>query len=171
MATHTINFTKPKGLFFDIYATLIDWGPAMYSALSALTHALPENDGRRADTLENRQALLRVYATNEKEVEAEFPTMPYPKILQTVYARLASQFGVNFKEEDAVRFGYSIGERAAFPDTVAAMQVLDKHYKLFALSDVDNGLFRRTIAGPLEGVKFDSIYTAQMIGPVQAKSK
>jgi 2-haloacid dehalogenase len=97
-------------LFFDIYATLIDWELAMYSALSALIHALPENDGRRADTLENRQALLRAYAANEKAVEAEFPTMPYPKILQTVYARLASQFGVDFKEEDAVRFGHSIEE-------------------------------------------------------------
>ena len=84
MATHTIDFTKVKALFFDKYATLIDWEPAMYSVLSALIHALPESDGRRAGTPENRQALLRAYAANEKAVEAEFPTMPYPKILQTV---------------------------------------------------------------------------------------
>jgi 2-haloalkanoic acid dehalogenase type II len=164
MATHTVDFTKVKALFFDIYATLIDWEPAMYSALSALIHALPESDSRRADTLENRQALLRAYAANEKAVEAEFPTMPYPKILQTVYGRLASQFGVDFKEEDAAKFGHSIGQWAAFPDSVAAMQVLGKHHKLFALSNVDNESFGRTLAGPLKGVKFDGIYTAQTIG-------
>jgi len=157
MATYIIDFTKVKALFFDKYATLIDWEPAMYSALSAHIHALPKSDGRRADTLENRQALLRAHAANEKAVEAEFPTMPYPKILQTVYGRIASQFAVNFKEEDAVRFGHSIGEWAAFPDSVAAMQVLGKHYKLFALRNVDNESFGRTLAGPLKGVKFNGI--------------
>ena len=51
-----------------------------------------------------------------------------------------------------------------FSDSVAAMQVLGKHYKLFALSNVDNESFGRTLAGPLKGIKFDSIFTAQMMG-------
>jgi FMN phosphatase YigB (HAD superfamily) len=60
--------------------------------------------------------------------------------------------------------GHSIGEWAAFPGSVAAMQALGMHYKLFALSNVDNESFGRTLAGPLKVVKFNGIYTAQMIG-------
>lgn len=172
MATsNTTDFTQVKALYFDIYATLIDWEPSMLNALSALTQSLPERDPRRADTLANRQALLRAYASNEKDVEHEFPTMPYPKILETVYGRLASQFGVDFKEDDAVAFGYSIGSWAAFPDSVAAMQSLGKRYKIFALSNVDNESFGRTLAGPLKGVKFDGIYTAQEIGSYKPDPK
>jgi hypothetical protein len=81
----------------------------MYSALSGLIQRLPESDSQRAETLENRQALLRAYARNEKAVEAEFPTMSYPKILETVYGRLAAEFGVEPIEKEAVAFGYSIG--------------------------------------------------------------
>lgn len=143
----------------------------MLTALSALIRSLPENDPRRADTLANRQALLRAYASNEKAVEHEFPTMPYPKILETVYGRLALQFGVDFKEEETVAFGYSIGAWAAFPDTVAAMQSLGKRYKIFALSNVDNESFKRTLAGPLKGVEFDGIYTAQDIGSYKPNPK
>ncbi|EPE32811.1 HAD-like protein [Glarea lozoyensis ATCC 20868] len=167
----TTDFSKVKALYFDIYATLIDWEPSMLTALSSLIQSLPESDPRRADTLANQQALLRAYASNEKAVEHEFPTMPYPKILETVYGRLASQFAVDFEEKDAVAFGYSIGAWAAFPDSVAGMQTLSKYYKLFALSNVDNESFGRTLAGPLKGVKFDGIYTAQDIGSYKPDPK
>jgi FMN phosphatase YigB (HAD superfamily) len=54
---------------------------------------------------------------------------------------------------------------------VEAMQILDKHYKLFALSTVDNESFGRTLAGPLKGVKFDGIYTAENIGTYKPNPK
>ncbi|KIW51687.1 hypothetical protein PV05_10385 [Exophiala xenobiotica] len=44
------------------------------------------------------------------------------------------------------------------------MKVLAKHYKLFVLSNVDNESFGRTLAGPLKGVHWDGIYTAELIG-------
>jgi FMN phosphatase YigB (HAD superfamily) len=44
------------------------------------------------------------------------------------------------------------------------MQVLAKHYKLFVLSNVDNASFARTLDGPLKGVHWDGIYTAEQIG-------
>lgn len=164
MAAQTTDLSKVKAPFFDIYAKLIDCETSIYLALSALIYRLPESDPRRTDTLEHRQALLRAYAANQKVVEAESPTMPYPKVLKTVYGRLGSQFGVSCNEEEAVAFGRGIGDWAAFSDSVAAMQALGKHYKPFALSNVDNEPFARTLAGPLKGVKFDGIYTAQMIG-------
>lgn len=156
--------TSFKAIYFDIYATLIDWEGSIYESLSQLTGGLPTDDGRRADTRENRRWLLQSYATNEKLVERENPKMKYNVVLETCYARIAEQLGVSHDQKEAEVFGLSIGQWSAFPDTVQAMQRLGKYYKLFALTNVDNASFARTLAGPLEGVKFDDIFTAEMIG-------
>lgn len=44
------------------------------------------------------------------------------------------------------------------------MKSLSKHYKLVVLSNVDKASFSRTLSGPLLGVHFDAIYTAEDIG-------
>ena len=154
-----------KGLFFDIYATLVDWEAGIYPQLLRLSQALPQDDARRVDTPGTRTALLRAYAVNERAVEHENPALPYPQILEAVYARIAAQLGVqSFDRTDQVAFGRSIGDWPAFPDTVAAMQTLAKHYKLFVLSNVDDASFAQTCSGPLNGVHWDGIYTAEQIG-------
>ncbi|KAI0902509.1 haloacid dehalogenase [Annulohypoxylon nitens] len=61
-------------------------------------------------------------------------------------------------------FGDSVGHWPAFPDTVDALRRLSKHYKLVVLSNVDRESFSQTNAGPLQGVPFDLILTAQDIG-------
>lgn len=159
-----MDFTQYRAAFFDIYATLIDWEPAIIASLGSLTQQLPAGDGRRQDTRDNRVALLQAYAASEKAVEHEHPAMPYPQILGKVYERLAEQYGVASDPEDAAAFGRSIGGWPAFPDTVDAMRRLGKHLKLFALSNVDDASIARTMAGPLKGFDFDGIYTAEAIG-------
>ncbi len=52
----------------------------------------------------------------------------------------------------------------AFPDTVPALQTLKKYYKLVILSNIDNESIARTVSGPLKGVDFDAVYTAENIG-------
>ncbi len=71
---------------------------------------------------------------------------------------------MSLDDGEAKEFGRSIGSWPAFPDTVSAMQTLSKHYKLVVLSNVDQDSFSRTLSGPLSGVAFDAIYTAQDIG-------
>lgn len=44
------------------------------------------------------------------------------------------------------------------------MQELAKYYKLIVLSNVSRSSFNETNAGPLKGVKFDAIYTAEDVG-------
>lgn len=159
------DLTKPKGLFFDIYATLIDWESGIYPSLLALSSRLPASNPLSTDSPQTRQTLLRMYALHEKAVEHANPTLPYPEILSQVYSRIASALGdLPFTPEEAAAFGRSIGDWPAFPDTVSAMQTLSKHYKLFVLSNVDNASFARTCAGPLNGVHWDGIYTAEQIG-------
>lgn len=167
MATASFDLRSFKAIFFDIYATLIDWESGIYPSLLRLSQNLPSGDPRREDTPSTRQTLLRMYAATEKVVEHENPKLAYPQILEKVYDRIASDLGVDadkVDESDRVAFGRSIGSWPAFPDTVAAMQVLAKHYKLFVLSNVDDESFARTCAGPLNGVHWDGIYTAQQIG-------
>lgn len=165
------NPTAFKGLFFDIYATLIDWEAGIYPQLLKLSQHLPQSDARREDNAENRKRLLQAYAKHEKAVEHENPKLPYPQILEEVYSRIASDLGVSAAQADKEAFGRSIGEWPAFPDTVKAMQVLAKYYKLFVLSNVDNASFDRTRTGPLNGVHWDGIYTAEQIGSYKPNPK
>jgi 2-haloalkanoic acid dehalogenase type II len=156
--------TQVKGLFFDIYATLIDWEAGIYPFLLRLAQHLPPSHLLRADTAETRKTLLYMYAATERAVEHDNPTLAYPNILEKVYARIAVELGVPVENDAQIAFGRSIGEWPAFPDTVAAMQMLAKYYKLVVLSNVDDASFARTCAGPLKGVHWDAIYTAEQIG-------
>ena len=60
------------------------------------------------------------------------------------------------------------GGRWGFPDSVDALRRLGRRYKLVVLSNVDREGFEATNAGPLEGVRFDRIITAQEVGSYKA---
>ncbi|KAK5215934.1 hypothetical protein LTR72_011059 [Exophiala xenobiotica] len=79
----------------------------------------------------------------EGVVQHENPQLAYPQILEKVYERIASDLGLEADEKD---------------------RVLARHYKLFVLSNVGDTSFSRRPAGPLRGVHWDGIYTAQQIG-------
>jgi 2-haloalkanoic acid dehalogenase type II len=115
-------------------------------------------------TSQTRHFLLSEYTRLEQSIQKEEPTLVYPLVLSKIYTRLASSLSIPITPEEATAFGATIGSWPAFPDTVAAMQSLSKHYKLVVLSNVDKASFSRTLEGPLKGVKFDAIYTAEDIG-------
>jgi 2-haloalkanoic acid dehalogenase type II len=161
----TFDLTKIKGMFFDIYATLIDWEAGIYPFLFRhLANQLPDSNPLRENNDKTRQTLIHMYAANEPIVEHENPKLPYPQILEQVYARIATELGVQVKRDDQIAFGRSVGDWPAFPDTIAAMEILAKHYKLAVLSNVDDASFARTSSGPLKGVHWDGIYTAEQVG-------
>lgn len=72
--------------------------------------------------------------------------------------------GVEAPPGEAEKFAGSIGAWEAFGDTVAAMHTLGKYYKLIAISNITNAAIKKTLAGPLKGVEFDDVYTAEEIG-------
>jgi 2-haloalkanoic acid dehalogenase type II len=159
------DLTDYKLLSFDIYGTLIDWESGIYHALMPLIEQLPPDSKYRGTSPEETRSLvLRAFTVRERELQREQPKLAYNKLLVETYKCLASDLGLQAKDSEAQAFGSSVGSYLAFPDTVAAMQVLGSHYKLVALSNVDNENFSRTLAGPLKGVKFDAIYTAEDIG-------
>ena len=126
-----------KVLGFDIYGTLIDWETGIYEGLLPLLSKLPTSDPHHPSNKspsEIKAWILSAYTRHELSIQKEDPSLPYPKVLETVYSRLANQLSVLSSENEAQEFGTSIGSWPAFPDTVAAMKNLANHYKLIVLS-------------------------------------
>jgi 2-haloalkanoic acid dehalogenase type II len=141
-------------LTFDCYGTLIDWETGLYAAMQPLLT-------KGGITLES-DAVLERFADRESAQEKATPRMLYCDMLAEVHRQLADDWGVAMTETEHQRFGASVGDWPAFPDSVAALQYLKQHYKLVILSNVD----RNSFAGSNRrlGVAFDAIYTAQDVG-------
>lgn len=141
-------------LTFDCYGTLIDWEGGIHAALAPL---LARGDGRMG-----RDAALEAFARLEAEQEAATPTMIYSDLLAEVHRRLAREWGLPAEEADHRRFGASVPDWPAFPDSAEALAYLKRHFSLVILSNVD----RTSFAGSNRrlGVVFDAICTAQDIG-------
>jgi 2-haloalkanoic acid dehalogenase type II len=148
-------------LTFDCYGTLIDWESGIFAALQPLL--------RQADPTLPRDAALEMFARHESAQEAETPDMMYSALLAEVHRRLARQLSVPSNDEDHRRFGASVPDWPAFPDSAEALAYLKQHFQLVILSNVD----RVSFAGSNRrlGVAFDAIYTAQDIGSYKPDSK
>ncbi|KAK3079883.1 hypothetical protein LTS18_003685 [Coniosporium uncinatum] len=156
---------------FDIFGTLIDWETGICTNLlkSPYFTSLPSDHELKS----SRKALLEAHEAREKAVQSEQPDLVYSKLLAEVYRRLVADYSLPAPssggdaadlESAATTYGNSVGTWPAFPDTVAAMQTLGKYYKLVPLSNVDRESFSKTLSGPLKGVEFTAIYTAQDVG-------
>jgi 2-haloalkanoic acid dehalogenase type II len=149
---------------FDCYGTLVDWESGIVRGLKPLIDRLDKLHPLKDDNI----AILQRYMYHEHRVQKAFPTLKYASILSKVYKELASEWGlretITDDDNESAAFGASIGSWSVFPDTLAALLELQKHFKLVILSNVDAESFSKTLAGPLAGFKFDAIYIAEEIG-------
>jgi 2-haloacid dehalogenase len=141
-------------LTFDCYGTLIDWESGLFAALGPLLAKLPDPPGR--------DAALASFARHESAQEMETPGMRYAELLARVHRRLAGDWGITADEEAARRFGASVPDWPAFPDSAEALGYLKRHYQLVILSNVDRQGFASS--NRRLGVTFDAIFTAEDIG-------
>ena len=141
-------------LTFDCYGTLIDWESGMIEALSPLVE-------KAGGTL-GRNDILAAHARHESAQQRQTPGMAYRDLLAVVHKRLAEEWGVPVAWDDCVAYGRSVERWPAFPDSVAALGYLKRHFKLVILSNVDNASFAASNRR-LE-VDFDAVYTAEDIG-------
>ncbi len=141
-------------LTFDCYGTLIDWESGIATALMPLV--------ARAGITADRDAVLGTFAREEVAQQAETPDMAYSDVLTAVHRRLARVWGVAADDAADRRFGASVPDWPAFPDTAGALAYLKRHFRLIILSNVDHASFAGSL--PRLGVAFDAVYTAQDIG-------
>lgn len=140
-------------LVFDCYGTLIDWEAGiLYALRPALGPGLEASDDE----------LLERFAEAEQRQERQTPSLPYRHLLGRVYARLAESLDLPVAAESAERFGASVGDWPAFPDSAEALAYLKRHYRLAALSNVDRQSF--VASGHRLGDPFDAVFTAEEIG-------
>ena len=149
-----MNYADFDVLSFDCYGTLIDWESGLAAALAPLM--------ARAGLALGRDDLLQRFAAVESAQQAETPDLAYDALLAVSHARLAREWGVAADAGADARFGASVGDWPAFPDSAAALARLKTRFKLVILSNVDRGSFAKSAAKL--GVAFDAVHTAQDIG-------
>ena len=117
----------------------------------------------------SRDAALETFARHESAQEEATPAMIYSELLAAVHRRLAQAWNVTMEAAEHARFGASVPDWPAFPDSAAALAYLKQHYQLVILSNVDRESFKGS--NRRLGVVFDAIYTAQDVGAYKPNPK
>ncbi|WP_299818921.1 haloacid dehalogenase type II [uncultured Jannaschia sp.] len=143
-----------SALSFDVYGTLIDWESGMLAGLRPLTD--------RLETEMSDDAVLEMHARHESGAQAWTPARRYRDLLATVYRRCAEELALVVDWEECARYGASVPDWPAFPDSADALAYLKQHYRMIVLSNVDN----RSFAGSAErlGIDWDGVFTAEDVG-------
>src|SRR5690242_12999588 len=123
-----LDYDRFDVLTFDCYGTLIDWEAGL---AAALREALPGASAAGDDEL------LERYARHEAELEAG-PYLPYREVLAEALRRVAAERGLDVDEETAARFGGSVVDWPAFPDSAAALRRLKQRFRLGVITNCDS---------------------------------
>lgn len=153
------HLTDYRVLTFDCYGTIVDWESGVLSALNPLLEA----NGAAGSF--SREHLLKTYHECEAAQQRLTPDLPYDQVLTAIHPHIATKLHLQPpSSEESSAFGSSVGSWPAFPDSLDALRRLAGHHKLVILSNVDRASFAKTNAGPLEGLPFDLIITAEDVG-------
>ncbi|KAK1835476.1 HAD-like domain-containing protein [Podospora conica] len=153
-------------LSFDCFGTLINWESGLLASLHPLLAPLPPSHPWTLTPL----LALQSFDAHSSNLWATHPTLPYPANLTQSFRLLAAEASIPMTpdlEAAATAMGTSPSEWPAFPDTVAALRVLKRYFKLVILSNVDEGNIARVVGdgGALGGVGgFEGVFTAEAVG-------
>jgi len=143
-----------SALTFDCYGTLVDWERGMLAALAPWLE--------RSGLVLDKSVLLAAYGRHETVIQQEQPGLPYSDVVAKVLGRMANEFNKSASQEEMQGFGSSVGLWPPFPDSHDALAYLGQHFKLVAITNVDNASFART--HQLLGEPFHAIVTAEDVG-------
>ncbi|KAJ7088589.1 HAD-like domain-containing protein [Mycena epipterygia] len=161
-----ITFADFKVIVFDCYGTLADWETGIFTGLQPLLARFPSSA-----TWTRKEALL-AFTEIEKNLQVKDPSMLYCDLLAKAHEVLANGLRDNDAPASTVvvsadeheRFGNSIKDWPIFPDTCDALRVLQRHYKLVILSNVDHASFAHTHAKLSQDTEL-AIYTRPAPNP------
>ncbi len=143
-----------KIITFDVVGTLIDFETGILTYIQAIA--------RGAGLSLTSQQILEAYAIAEDHQHHLTPDLPFPSMLAPMYREMAQKLGLPTAKGEAEGFRLSIPHWPAFPDAVAALKRLKKHFRLVAQTNSDNWAlshFAQTLDQP-----FDDLITAEDVG-------
>jgi len=143
-----------KILTFDVVGTLIDFERGIVEYIRPIAE--------RAGVTVDDEAIILSYGRAEAVEHQRTPGLAFPPMMAPAYRAMAAELGLPAGEAEAEGFRLSIPNWPAFPDSVAALKRLRKHFRLVAMTNSDNwalGHFRRTLDEP-----FDDTVTAEDVG-------
>ena len=143
-----------SALTFDCYGTLIDWERGMLTALKPWL----EQSGLEAD----EDSLLTAYGRHETVIQQQRPGLPYRDVVAMVLGRIAEEFDLSARHEEMQQFGDSVGHWPPFSDSRESLAYLRQHFKLVAITNVDNRSFVDTHL--VLGKPFHIVVTAEDVG-------
>ncbi len=145
-----LDFDQYRVLTFDCYGTLIDWESGILRAIRPIlsAHGITVKD----------DALLEAHGELEAEIEGD-AYRPYRQVLREVVAGLGMQWNFSPSAQEMESLPESVRNWLPFPDTVAALRILKRQYKLAIVSNIDDDLF--AVTAPKLGVQFDYVITAE----------
>jgi 2-haloacid dehalogenase len=152
-AHQPIDYGAFDALTFDCYGTLIDWEAGLIAALrDALGDGVAEVDP---------EDLLVRFARYEATAEAG-PYQRYRAVLANGLRGVASELDLEVSDHAAARFGGSVVDWPAFPDSAAALAHLKTRFRLGVITNCDDDLF--AASNERLGIRFDWVVTAQQVG-------
>ncbi len=152
----TLDYADFDVLTFDCYGTLIDWETGLLAAMRSALGDVAEDD-----------ELLGAYGRYEAAAEAG-PYRRYREVLAAGLRGVAAELGVEVSDDAAERFGGSVADWPAFPDSTDALRRLAAGYRLGVLTNCDDDLFAASSARL--GVPFDWVVTAEQVGAYKPAS-
>ena len=146
-----LDFDRFEWLSFDCYGTLVDWETGISDAVAV---ALGVHDIRMS-----KQEILALFASVEPEVQQGGVYLEYREVLRRVMVMIGVKLGVRLSKSEENCLVDTIGTWPIFPDTVEALRLMKKRYKLAIISNVDDDLFAP--AARALGVEIDAVVTSQ----------
>ena len=177
--TPPLPLTQYKVLSFDVYGSLIKYKAHILDSFRPLLSRLPQsspylNTTPLSTTVPNSATVgsiefLKVFQRQEDAIKLEKPVKRFDEILSEIWRRIAKELEVESSEDEARAFGSEsvIAGWPTFPGTLDALKQLGQHYKLVALSNIDQYAWSITSTSPasrLGDIGWWKVFTAEEFG-------
>ena len=149
----TLDYGAFDALTFDVYGTLIDWETGLLEAFRPVVSA----HGVEAD----EEDLLARYARHEAAAEAG-PYQRYRDVLAAGLRGVGEELGFQPTGDELARFGGSVVDWPAFPDSVEGLARLRERFGLGVITNCDDDLF--DASNERLGRPFTWVVTAEQVG-------
>jgi putative hydrolase of the HAD superfamily len=140
-------------LTFDVVGTLIDFEAGI---VGWFRPTLRERGLSKAD-----EEILTAFAAVEDRYQRETPEKTFTEMLPLIYRGMASEWGMEPRDEEAEGFRDSIRSWPPFPDTIEALKELGGRYRLVAVTNADSwalGHMSATMGDPFgEAITCDEV--------------